>query len=164
MQKITPFLWFDDQAEEAMDFYVDVFNGSPGKSADSKIVSVKRYEKGMQAPGSAELEGKVLMGVFELNGQRFTALNGGPQFKFDEAISMYIECEDQAEIDYFWDKLTADGGEPIQCGWLKDKYGLRWQVDPKNMDELTRTTAAFNAMLNMKKIIIADLEKAASSD
>jgi predicted 3-demethylubiquinone-9 3-methyltransferase (glyoxalase superfamily) len=80
--------------------------------------------------------------------------------KFSESISMYVECEDQAEIDYFWDKLTADGGAPVQCGWLKDKYGLRWQIDPKNMEELTKTTAAFNAMLNMTKIIIADLEAA----
>jgi len=159
-QKISPFLWFDDRAEEAMNFYVDVFNGSPHKSADSKVVHISRYEKGMQAPGAAELEGKVLLGVFELDGQTFRALNGGPMYKFNESISMYVECEDQAEIDYFWDKLTSDGGEPIQCGWLKDKYGLRWQIDPKNMEELTNTTAAFNAMLKMTKIIIKDLQNA----
>jgi predicted 3-demethylubiquinone-9 3-methyltransferase (glyoxalase superfamily) len=160
MQKIAPFLWFDDQAEEAMNFYVDVFNGSPRKSAESKITYISRYEKGMKAPGTDKLEGKVLLGVFELDGQKFRALNGGPMYKFNESISMYVECEDQAEIDYFWDRLTADGGAPVQCGWLKDKYGLRWQIDPKNMEELTKTTAAFNAMLNMTKIIIADLEAA----
>ena len=98
----------------------------------------------------------------ELDGQTFQAINGGPLYKFDEAISMYIACEDQAEIDYFWGSLTADGGAPVQCGWLKDKYGLRWQVDPKNMDELTKSTKAFNAMLGMTKIIIADLETASS--
>jgi len=160
MQKIAPFLWFDDQAEEAMNFYVDVFNGSPRKSTESKITYISHYEKGMKAPGTDKLEGKVLLGVFELDGQKFRALNGGPMHKFNESISMYVECEDQAEIDYFWDKLTADGGAPVQCGWLKDKYGLRWQIDPKNMEELTKTTAAFNAMLNMTKIIIADLEAA----
>ena len=160
MQKIIPFLWYDKNAEEAMNFYVDTFNGSPGKSAESKITSIKRYEKGIKAPGMPEMEGKVLTGVFELNGQKFMALDGGPIFKFNESVSLYVECENQQEIDYFWDKLTADGGEPIECGWLKDKYGLRWQIHPKNMSELTRTTQQFNEMLKMKKIIIADLEKA----
>jgi predicted 3-demethylubiquinone-9 3-methyltransferase (glyoxalase superfamily) len=160
MQKISTFMWFDNQAEEAMNYYVDVFNGSPNKTAESKVVFAKRYEKGLQAPGTDKMEGQVLVGVFELDGQRFQAMNGGPGHEFNDAVSLYVECQDQAEIDYFWDRLTADGGQPIQCGWLKDKYGLRWQIDPKNMYELVKTTEAFNAMLGMTKIIISDLESA----
>ncbi|HEX5395441.1 MAG TPA: VOC family protein [Candidatus Saccharimonadales bacterium] len=160
MQKVVPFLWFDKNAEEAMNFYVDIFNGSPGKSADSKIISIKRYEKGINAPGMPEMEGKVLTGVFVLNGQKFMALDGGPVFKFNESISLYVECENQAEIDYFWQKLQDGGGKENVCGWLYDKYGLAWQVHPKNMSELTKSTQQFNEMLKMKKIIIADLEKA----
>lgn len=162
MHKIAPFLWFDKNAEEAMNFYVDIFNGSPGKTADSKIVSIRRYEKGMDAPGMPEMEGKVLTGVFELNGQKFMALDGGAQdWQFNEGLSMYVECEDQSEIDYFYEKLSAVPESEI-CGWLKDKYGLSWQINPKNMDELTKTNEQINAMLKMKKIIIADLEKAAN--
>lgn len=160
-QKIRPFLWFDKNAEEAMNFYVEVFNGSPGKTADSKIVSIRRYEKGMATPGMPEMEGKVLAGVFELNGQRFMALDGGPVFQFNEAISLYVECEDQAEIDYFFEKLSAVPKSEI-CGWLKDKYGLSWQIIPKNMGELIKTKPAMEAMLKMKKIVISDLEKAAA--
>jgi len=160
MQKITPSLWFDKNAEEAMNFYVDVFNNSPRKDADSKIVSIVRYEKGMDTPGMPEMEGRVLTGVFELNGQRFIALDGGPIFKFNEAVSLYVECQDQAEIDYFFEKLSAIPKSEI-CGWLKDKYGLSWQIVPKNMGELLKTNETINVMLKMKKIIIADLEKAA---
>ena len=159
MQKITPHLWFDTQAEEAMNFYVEVFNNSPGKSAESKIVSIRRYEKGMATPGMPEMEGHVLTGVFELNGQKFMALDGGPVFKFTEAISLYVECQDQAEIDYFFEKLSAVRESEI-CGWLKDKFELSWQIIPKNMGKLLKTNAAINAMLKMKKIVIADLEKA----
>jgi predicted 3-demethylubiquinone-9 3-methyltransferase (glyoxalase superfamily) len=160
MQKITPSLWFDKSAEEAMNFYVEVFNGSPHKASDSKIVSIKRYEKGMNTPGMPEMEGQVLTGIFELSGQSFTALDGGPIFKFNESISLVVMCEDQAEIDYFYEKLSAVPESEV-CGWCKDKYGLSWQVIPKNMGELLKTNAAMNAMLKMKKIIIADLQKAA---
>lgn len=160
MQKVSPFLWFDKNAEEAMNFYVEVFNNSPGKSAPSKIISIRRYEKGMTTPGMPEMEGQVLTGVFELNGQKFMALDGGSQdWKFNDAISMYVECEDQAEIDYFFEKLSAVPESEI-CGWLKDKYGLSWQIIPKNMGELLKTNAAVNAMLKMKKINIAELQKA----
>jgi predicted 3-demethylubiquinone-9 3-methyltransferase (glyoxalase superfamily) len=163
MQKITTFLWFDNQAEEAMNFYVDVFNGSPHKTADSKIISIKRYEKGMQTPGMPELEGRVLTGVFELNGQQFMALDGGKQdWKFNESVSFFVACEDQTEIDYFYEKLSAVPEAEV-CGWLKDKYGMSWQINPKNMDELLNSKSALNAMLKMKKIIIADLEKAAAA-
>lgn len=161
MQKISPFLWFDDQAEEAINFYVDVFNNSPRKSGDSKITSIKRYEKGMKTPGMPELEGKVLTGVFELSGQRFMALDGGPIFKFNEAFSLYVQCEDQTEIDYFFEKLSAVPESEI-CGWLKDKYGVSWQIIPKNMDELLKTAGAMNAMLKMKKINIQELKEAAN--
>jgi predicted 3-demethylubiquinone-9 3-methyltransferase (glyoxalase superfamily) len=160
MQKIVPCLWFDKNAEEAMNFYVDVFNGSPGKSAESKIVSIRRYEKGMNTPGMPEMEGQVLTGMFELDGQEFMCLDGGKQdWNFNEAVSMVVECQDQAEIDYFVEKLSAVPEAEI-CGWLKDKYGFSWQINPKNMDELVKTTAQINAMLEMKKIIIADLEAA----
>lgn len=161
MQKITTFLWFDKEAEEAMNFYVDVFNNAPHKSAESRIVSIRRYEKGMETPGMPEMKGKVLTGVFVLDGQKFMALDGGPIFKLSEAVSLYVECEDQAEIDYFFEKLSAVPESEV-CGWLKDKYGLSWQIIPKNMAKLLKTNKAINAMLKMKKINIAELEKAAS--
>jgi predicted 3-demethylubiquinone-9 3-methyltransferase (glyoxalase superfamily) len=157
-QKIVPSLWFDKNAEEAMNFYVEVFNGSPHKAADSKIITIKRYEKGMNTPGMPEMEGQVLTGVFELDGQSFTALDGGDIFKFNEAISLAVQCEDQAEIDYFYEKLSAVPESEV-CGWCKDKFGLSWQVIPKNMGELLKTNEAINAMLKMKKIIIKDLEE-----
>ena len=165
MQKITPSLWFDKEAEEAMNFYIDVFNGSPNKSADSKIISITRYEEGMEAPGTSEMLGKVITGIFELNGQRFMCLDGGPIFKFNEAISLYVECEDQAEVDYFYEKLSAVPKSEV-CGWLKDKFGLSWQIIPKQLGELLgdsnhkKALAVMNAMLKMKKIVIADLQKA----
>lgn len=161
-QKITPFLWFDKEAEEAMNLYVDVFNGAPNKTGESKVVSIRRYEKGMNAPGADELQGKVLTGVFELNGQQFMCLDGGPLFKFNESISMYVECENQAEINYFADKLSADPKAEI-CGWLKDKFGLSWQIIPKNMSELLKSKEAVNAILKMKRINIAELENAGKS-
>ena len=164
-QRIVPFLWFDKETEEAVNFYISVFNNAPHRRADSKIVSITRYEEGMEAPGAEEMVGKVLTAVFELNGERFMALDGGPIFKFNEAVSFYVECQDQDEVDYFWDRLSAVP-ESEQCGWLKDKFGLSWQIIPKQMDDLLgnpnrkKALAATNAMLKMKKIVIADLERA----
>ncbi len=164
-QKIVPSLWFDKETEEAINLYISVFNGSPHKSGDSKIISITRYEKGMEVPGADDLMGKVLTAIFELNGQRFMALDGGPVFEFNEAVSFYVECEDQAEVDYFWGKLSS-GPEFEQCGWLKDKYGLSWQIIPRKLGELLgdsnkkKSLAATNAMLKMKKIVVADLQKA----
>ena len=155
MQKITPFLWFDDQAEEAANFYVKTFK-------NSKILSVSRY--GEAGPGE---NGKVMVVSFELNGQEFTALNGGPIFKFSEAISFYVHCETQQEVDELWDKLSA-GGEPGQCGWLKDKYGLSWQIVPNILGELLgdvnreKVDRVTQAMLKMHKLEIAALLKAYS--
>lgn len=164
-QKITPCLWFENNAEEAMNFYVDVFNGAPYKTQESKVVSIYRYEDGMQTPGIEKMVGKVLTGIFDLNGQRLICLDGGPVFKFNEAISLQIECEDQAEVDYFWEKLSAVSESEV-CGWLKDKFGLSWQITPKRMIELLGSTdrkkaqAAVNALLKMQKINVAELEKA----
>ena len=165
MQKITPSLWFDKNCEEAINYYVDTFNGSPYKSGTSKIVSIARYEKGIETPGAAEMEGKVLTAVFELNGQRFMGLDGGPIFKFNESVSFFVECEDQKELDYFWEKLSAVP-ESEQCGWVKDKFGLSWQIIPNRMMELLgdidreKAKRVANTMLQMKKIVVADLEKA----
>lgn len=163
-QKIVPSLWFDKETEEAVNFYVSVFNGSPHKGRDSKIISITRYEKGMQVPGADQMEGKILTAIFELNGQRFMALDGGPLFKFNEAVSFYVECKDQEEVDYFWNKLSADPGAEA-CGWLKDRFGLSWQIIPQQIGDLLsspnkkKSMAATNAMLKMKKIVIADLQK-----
>jgi predicted 3-demethylubiquinone-9 3-methyltransferase (glyoxalase superfamily) len=154
MPSITPNLWFDTQGEEAAEFYVSVF-------PNSKITAVTHY--GEAGPREA---GMVLTVEFVLDGQRFTALNGGPQFTFDEAISFLIECQDQEEIDYYWDKLS-EGGETGQCGWLEDKFGLSWQVAPAGMDEALndpdqeRAQRAMKAMLGMTKIDIAALKAAA---
>ncbi len=148
-QKIRTFLWFDKQAEKAANFYVSLFK-------DSKIVDILR-------PAGAE---RALTVVFQLGGQEFVALNGGPQYKFTEAISLTIDCASQEEVDYFWEKLSA-GGEERACGWLKDKYGLFWQVVPSRMIELLqdkdpgRALRAMNAMMQMVKIDIATIEKAA---
>lgn len=164
-QKIVPSLWFDQETEEAVNFYIEVFNGSPHKSAESKLISIARYEKGMEVPGAAEMEGKVLTAIFELNGQRFMALDGGPIFKFNEAVSLYVECADQQEVDYFWGLLSAVP-EAEQCGWVKDRFGLSWQIVPRQLGELlespnrAKALAAMNAMLKMKKLVIADLQRA----
>jgi predicted 3-demethylubiquinone-9 3-methyltransferase (glyoxalase superfamily) len=153
MQKIFPFLWFDDQAEEAVNHYVSIF-------PDSKVVSVLRY--GDAGPGP---KGTVMAVTFQLAGQEFGALNGGPQFKFTEAISLYVNCETQAEVDELWAKLS-EGGEPGQCGWLKDKYGLSWQIIPTGLREMLedkdpeKANRAMQAMLQMSKIDIAGLRKA----
>ena len=149
MQKITPFLWFDDQAEEAMNFYCSIFK-------NSKIGSLTRY--GEAGPGA---QGTVMSATFQIEGQEFMALNGGPLFAFTEAISFYVNCETQAEVDELWEKLT-EGGEEVQCGWLKDKYGLSWQIVPAGLIELLysqeaeKSRRAMEAMLQMKKL---DIEK-----
>jgi len=153
MQKITPFLWFNDQAEEAMNFYTAIFK-------NSKIGSVSRYGEG--GPGQP---GSVMTATFELDGQEFMVLNGGPLFTFTEAISFFVSCETQAEVDELWAKLT-EGGEESQCGWLKDKYGLSWQIVPSALGELLNDPDAekarrvMTAMLQMKKIDIAGLRAA----
>jgi predicted 3-demethylubiquinone-9 3-methyltransferase (glyoxalase superfamily) len=149
MQKISPFLWFNTQAEEAMNFYTSVFK-------DAKIVNVSRGP-----------DGKVFTGSFELFGQEFMVLNAGPQFKFNEAISFFVKCKDQEEVDYYWQKLTADGGQESQCGWLKDKFGLSWQIIPDALGKLlgdpdpSRSQRAMQAMMQMQKIDVAKLEAAA---
>ena len=164
-QKIVPSLWFDQSCEEAINFYVEVFNGSPHTRGASHVMSIQRYEEGMEVPGADQMIGKVLTAIFELDGQRFMALDGGSIFRFNEAISLYVECEDQAEVDYFWERLSAVP-EAEQCGWLKDEFGLSWQIVPRRMAELLsspdrrRALAATNAMLKMKKIVISDLERA----
>ena len=153
-EKITPNLWFDTEAEEAAKFYCSVF-------PNSRIVGVSRYPEG--APREA---GMVMTVDWELDGQRFTGINGGPDFKFDEAVSFLISCGDQDEVDYYWEKL-ADGGEEGPCGWVKDRFGLSWQVVPKDMDELfsdsdpNRARRAMAAMLKMRKLDIAELQRAA---
>ena len=153
MQKLTPFLWFDNQAEEAADFYVAIFK-------NSKIVSIDRY--GDAGPGP---KGTVMLATFQIDGQEFVALNGGPRFKFTEAISFVVNCETQEEVDYFWEKLSA-GGEKSRCGWLKDKFGLSWQVVPTILDKLLRAKDAvkgqrvMQAMLQMDKIDIKTLKQA----
>ncbi len=153
MQKITPFLWFNDNAEEAMNFYVAIFK-------NSKIVSVSRY--GAAGPGP---KGQVMTGVFELEGQKFMVLNGGPHFKFTEAISLFVDCETQQEVDELWEKLSA-GGEKSRCGWLKDKYGLSWQIVPEEMLSLLEDQTKENgkramvAMMKMKKIDLAAVKAA----
>jgi predicted 3-demethylubiquinone-9 3-methyltransferase (glyoxalase superfamily) len=151
MSKIINFLWYDDQAEEAANFYISIFK-------NSKITGISHYNKSA-AKVAKRPEGSVLTINFQLAGHDFIALNGGPQFKFSEAISFMIICKDQSEIDYYWEKLSA-APEAEQCGWLKDKYGLSWQIVPKNMSELIKTNAAMQAMLNMKKINIAELNDA----
>lgn len=157
MQKITPYLWFDGQAEEAANFYTSIFK-------NSKILNISRYPEG--APG---LAGKVMTATFELNGQEFVALNGGPQYKFTEAISFLVDCRTQKEVDDLWEKLTADGGEEGPCGWLKDKFGVSWQIIPTALGEMlsdpnpSKAQRVMEAMLKMKKIEIPVLQQAYAS-
>lgn len=154
MPKISPFLWFDNQAEEAADFYVSIFK-------NSKIVNAVRYGEG--GPGPA---GTVMTIAFELDGQSFTALNGGPIYQFSEAVSFVINCEGQAEVDRLWEALTADGGQPGRCGWLKDRFGLSWQVVPTALPSLLggsdakKSQRAVAAMMQMTKLDIAKLQAA----
>ncbi len=153
MQKITTFLWFDGKAEEAADFYTSIFK-------DSKILDVARY--GDAGPGP---KGSVMLVTFQLEGQKFMALNGGPQYPLTPAISLFVDCDSQAEVDNLWDKLTA-GGREVQCGWLQDKFGLSWQIVPRALMEMmqdkdpVKSQRAFKAMLEMKKIDIAGLQRA----
>ncbi len=151
IQKITTFLWFNDNAEEAINHYCATFK-------NSKIINFNRHG------------GKVFLGIFEIEGQRFMALNGGPKYKFTEAISLYVDCETQEEVDDLWTKLTADGGEESRCGWLKDKFGLSWQIIPKALGQLMsspdpkKAQAVMQAMLQMSKIDIATLQRAHDND
>lgn len=151
MQRITPNLWFDGNAQEAIDFYLTVFEGS-------KIIGTSYYPKTKEeglADFQQDLAGAVLTIEYELLGQRFTAINAGSEFKFSEAVSFSIACKDQEEIDYYWEKLSAYP-ENEQCGWCKDKFGLSWQVVPRNVEELIQKPGAFAKMMNMKKLVIAD--------
>ncbi|MGH7344797.1 MAG: VOC family protein [Candidatus Rokuibacteriota bacterium] len=157
LQKITPFLWFDNQAEEAANFYVSIFK-------QSRVGAILRYDdEASKAAGRPK--GSVMTVEFELDGQEFTALNGGPLFKFTEAISLVVNCENQKEVDHFWEKLSA-GGEEVQCGWLKDRFGVSWQVVPTVLIELLqdkdpeRARRVMSAMLEMKKLDIDGLQKA----
>jgi predicted 3-demethylubiquinone-9 3-methyltransferase (glyoxalase superfamily) len=158
MPRISPFLWFDTQAEEAANFYVSVF-------PHSKIIDVSRY--GEAGPGP---KGGVMTVTFEIAGQRITALNGGPQFKFTEAVSMSVECETQEEVDRYWEKLTSGGGAEGPCGWLKDRYGFSWQVNPTVLFKMladrdpAKSTRVMKAMLKMRKIEIPELERAYQGD
>ena len=153
MQKITPFLWFNDQADDAARFYTSIFK-------NSKILAETRYTEGGMRP-----KGTIMTVEFELDGQRFTALNGGPQFRFTEAVSFVVKCKNQEEIDYFWEKLS-EGGSDEQCGWLKDKFGLSWQIVPENIAELMiqsdpeKSKRVMNALMQMKKLDIQKLRDA----
>ncbi len=159
MQKISPFLWFDSQAEEAAKFYTSVFK-------NSKIDKITYYPKEASEKIGREA-GSVMTVEFTLDGTQFVALNAGPMFKFTEAVSFVVMCDTQEEVDYYWNKLTADGGEAGQCSWLKDKFGLSWQVQPRLLIELlgdkdkAKAERVMNAMMEMTKIDIAQLEKAA---
>ena len=157
-QKITPFLWFDNNAEEAVNYYLSVFkNGT--------IKNTARYSEDA-AETTGQREGTVMTIEFQLEGQDFMALNGGPDFKFTEAVSFVVNCETQEEVDHYWNKLTAEGGSEVQCGWLKDKFGLSWQVVPSILGKLlsdkdrSKANRVMTAMLKMKKMVIADLKAA----
>ena len=158
MQKITPFLWFDNQAEEAAKFYTTVFK-------NSKVGRILRYNE-TSAKTAGRPAGSVLTIEFEIGGQKFTALNGGPQFKFNESVSFVVNCETQNEVDYFWEKLTAGGGQESECGWLKDKFGLSWQITPTvlidmlNDKDPKKAGQVMKAMMQMQKIEINKLKAA----
>ena len=161
MRNIAPCLWFDDNAEEAVNYYVSIFS-------NSAINHVMRWGDGWGEHGEGK-QGKVLAINFTIEGRPYKALNGGPHFKFNEAVSFFVECKDQAEVDMFWDKLTANGGAPSQCGWLKDRFGLSWQIVPARLMALmtdldkARATRVTQAMLKMQKIDVAALERAAAA-
>ena len=159
MQKITPFLWFDNQAEEAVKFYVSVFK-------NSKILDITRYDE-ESAKASGKPKGTVMTVAFKLDGQEFVAINGGPQFSFSPAVSFVVNCKSQKEMDYYWQKLSEDGDEKAQqCGWLRDKYGLSWQIVPAVLGKLlsdpdqVKSQRVMRALLQMKKIDIASLKRA----
>jgi predicted 3-demethylubiquinone-9 3-methyltransferase (glyoxalase superfamily) len=161
MRNISPCLWFDDNAEEAVNHYVSIFS-------NSRIDHVVRWGEGWGEIGTGK-QGRVLAIDFTIEGRPFKALNGGPQFKFSEAVSFFVECKDQAEVDMFWDKLIAGGGAPSQCGWLKDKFGLSWQIVPVRLMTLmtdpdqAKATRVTQAMLKMQKLDVAILEQAAAA-
>jgi len=154
MKNITPFLWFDNNAEEAMNFYTSVF-------PNSKVTSVSRYTEA--GPGPA---GQLMVAAIQINGQRFNLLNGGPGFQFSWAVSFVVECENQQEVDHYWKELTADGGEESQCGWVKDKFGLSWQITPTIMEKFTsdpdpkKVSRVMQTMMKMKKLDIQTLQDA----
>jgi len=148
--KITPFLWFDTNAEEAVEFYLSVFPNS------RRLSELRTNYDGAMPKGS------ILTIGFELDGLTFTALNGGPHYKFTEAISFVVRCDTQAEIDEYWQRLTADGGSEVQCGWLKDRFGLAWQIVPARLTDWVKHPKAMQAMMGMKKMVIAELERAAA--
>ena len=148
--RITPFLWFDTNAEEAVEFYLTVFKNS------------RRLDELRNGDGAPGPKGSILTITFELDGQKFTALNGGPNFRFTEAISFTVRCDSQQDVDYYYSKLSA-GGSEIQCGWLKDKFGLCWQIVPARLPDLIKHPKAMQAMMSMKKFDIAELERAAQS-
>lgn len=154
MQKITPYLWFDDDAEEAVEFYTSIFQ-------NSRIIHISRY--GKVGPGR---EGAIMSVIFQLEDQEFIAVNGGRHSTFNEAVSFFVNCKNQKEVDYYWESLTADGGEESRCGWLKDKFGVSWQIIPSILSQLLngpdqeRAARTMEAMLKMKKIDIRTLEKA----
>ena len=156
MQKITPFLWFDTEAEEAVAFYLSVFK-------DGKIISTSHYPENGPRPA-----GMVMTIAFELQGEQFVALNGGPGYPFSQAVSLVVNCESQKEIDHYWEKLAADGGEQIQCGWLKDKFGMPWQIVPKQIwdwlrgEDPARVQRVTAAVWQMEKLDLAELERAAA--
>ncbi|HEX6581863.1 MAG TPA: VOC family protein [Actinomycetota bacterium] len=162
MTKISPFLWYDDKAEEAAEFYVKVFREWSGATGGTEIHSVARYPEGSPAPGAA------MTVSFQLEGQEFTALNGGPDHRFSDAISFVVSCASQGEVDELWSALT-DGGEESMCGWLKDRYGLSWQIIPTELYDLLgdpdpgRAQRATQAMLQMQKIDIAEIRRAADA-
>ena len=155
MQKVIPFLWYDGKAEEAINLYTSVFK-------NSKIINITYWGEGSPFP-----KNQVMNGVFEIDSQRFYAFDAGPQFKFTEAISFFVNCDTQEEIDHYWNRLTADGGQESMCGWLKDKFGVSWQIVPPILGQLladkdkAKSGRVMQAMMQMRKIIIADLEKAA---
>ena len=149
--RITPFLWFDANAAEAVDFYLSVFKNS------RRLDELRTADDSRAGP-----KGSILTIAFELDGQKFTALNGGPMFQFTEAVSFVVRCDSQDEVDYYWSKLSA-GGSEVQCGWLKDKFGLSWQIVPARLPALIKNPKAMQAMLKMKKLDIAELERAAES-
>jgi predicted 3-demethylubiquinone-9 3-methyltransferase (glyoxalase superfamily) len=156
MQKITPFLWFDNNAEEAMNFYTSLFK-------NSKVKDISRYTE--VGPGQA---GSVMTATFELEGEEFMVINGGPKYTFTPAVSFFVKCEDQKEIDHLWDSFAKEG-EPLMCGWIKDKFGLCWQIIPKNLGEMLHAnkkgtaTKVMNALLQMRKLDVAKLEDAYNS-
>jgi predicted 3-demethylubiquinone-9 3-methyltransferase (glyoxalase superfamily) len=167
-QAIVPCLWFEDRCEEAVSFYVSVFANAPRKTGESRILHIQRYPEGIEnPPWPKTMSGKVITAVFELNGQRFMALDGGSLFKPTGAISLLVNCDTQEEIDYYWERL-AEGGDARaqQCGWLADRYGFSWQVHPRPMEKLLtsadreKANRAMQAMLKMKKLDIAALERA----